>query len=138
MSTDFTSFDQIAESRYDRALIIEVQGMTFPWLVDGKAIEAARERGHQLGDALDQLSVLDEALEDGADLSDVANRYGDIYAAIAKLLWMGFVGFKGSLTPGEVAGLVDADTTGELPLEAMMDRIFPSADDQEAEGAEGN
>jgi len=136
--SQFDSFDQITSSREERALTIEVSGLRFPWLVDGKAIEAARDQGHQLGDALDELSVLDQALEESADMSDVANHYGDIYSAVAKLLWMGFVGFKTDLSLTDASGLVDASTISELPLEQMMDRIFPSADEQEEDGEEGN
>lgn len=136
--SDFDSFDALQESPEDRALAVELGGYTLPWLADGLAIERAKNKGHELGDILSQLEVLDELLstEEEESIADLANQFSDVYPAVARLLWLGFLRFESSVAFDQVLGMVGPGTLKEVPVAQMMNRLFPEQD-EEAPESEG-
>lgn len=128
---NFDSFDALTDSPKARAYSIEIQGLTLPWLVDGLAIERARQHGKELGDILSELEALDE-IKRAENPADVATAFTGVYNALARLLWLGFLRFEPSLDYNTVLGLVGPDTLEEVPVAQMMDRLFPQDEDDSA------
>lgn len=136
--SDFDSFDALTESPEQRALAVELGDLTLPWLADGLAIERAKDKGHELGDILSELEVLDALLDSDEDesIAELANRFGDVYPAVARLLWLGFLRFEPTINFDSVLGMVGPGTLKEVPVAEMMSSLFPEKD-EEAPESEG-
>ena len=132
MSFDNDAFTEV-QTTEDRALTFEVAGHKVGWLVDGLAIERARDRGHELGEILSELQKLDE-IEDAESVEEAANRFADMYPAVARLVWLGMLRFNEDTSYDAVLGIVDNDTIEDLPMGDMMDRIFPGEDEELPDG----
>jgi len=132
MSFDNSVFTE-PQSAEDKALTFELSGHEVGWLADALAIERAKDRGAQLGEILGELQKLDE-IEDAASVEEAANRFADMYPAIARLVWFGMLRFNEDVSFEAILGAIDNDSLEELPLEEMMDRIFPDEDEQLPEG----
>lgn len=129
---DFDSFDALTNDPLDRAMEVQVQGLTLPWLVDGLAIKRAQREGHELGEILAELGKL-QGVDEEESVEDLVNNFSGVYDAAARLLWLGFLRFE-QVDYDSVLGLVGPDTIGDLPLGEMMTRLFPEME----EGQEGN
>lgn len=133
---DFDSFDALSDSPKDRALPVDVGGLTLPWLVDGLTIKRAQQKGYELGEILGELEALSGLADEETDVEDAINAAGDAYEAAARLLWLGFLRFE-DVDYDQVLGLVGPDTIADLPLAAMMSRLFPDAEEDSGKAKEG-
>jgi hypothetical protein len=127
----FTSVDKSTSE--DEALSFELSGHEVLWDADGLAMDRARRRGHELGDILAELEVLDELRsDDEIDGKEMANSFGRVFPAVARLLWLGMIRFEGEgqIEYEAILGAVGPQTLSSIPLGAMMDRVFPSADEE--------
>jgi hypothetical protein len=128
MAFDNSAFTE-PQSAEDKALVFELSGHEVGWLVDGLAIQRAAGRGHQLGDILSELQSLD-ALKQAENVQEAANRFADVYPALAKLVWLGMIRFNEDVSQDAILGALDNDAMGEIPVAEMMERIFPSQDEE--------
>lgn len=132
MSFDNDAFTEV-QSAEDRALTFELGGHEVGWLADGLAIERAKSQGHELGEILSQLSALDD-IESAETMEDAANGFAGMYPAVARLCWLGMIRFNKDVTQEAILSVIDLDAIEEIPIGEMMDRIFPSEDEETPEG----
>jgi hypothetical protein len=97
--------------------------------VDGLAIQRATNKGHQLGDILSELQSLD-ALQRAESVQEAANSFANVYPALAKLVWLGMLRFSEDVSQEAILGALDTDALDEIPVAEMMERIFPSQDEE--------
>jgi len=118
----------------DKAFTFELSGNEVHWLVDGLAIERARAQGHELGEILSELEVLDTLAQaegdEDADVVEVANDMASVYPAVARLLWLGMIRFNEDVTHEALLSVVGPGNLSEIPLGELMQRLFPEADEE--------
>lgn len=132
MSFDNDAFTEVQPAE-KRALTFELAGRGVGWLADALAIERARDRGQQLGEILGELEKLDD-IENASSIEEAANRFADMYPAVARLVWFGMLRFNEEVSYEAILSVLDNDTLAELPLAEMMERIFPEQDEELPDG----
>lgn len=128
------------EDKYDKALVIEIDGHKLPWKIDGLSLERASDRGVELGEIIssiakmEQVMNINEETEDPEDLERIGFGVTDFVRAMARLVWIGVLRFEPEAKLQAVLGLMDFETASELPIGKLVDRIQGQVPDEEAEG----
>jgi len=150
MPNDFdNSFlsDPDATPAHEDALVFEVSGQKIGWRASGLALKRASDQGLEVGELLADLQTLFSADIDEEDLEEMDE--GEIEEEVqmeggvaqlldvaAKLVFVGALHFNAAVRQDVILSILDTSNVGDLPLDRMLQRIFPALE-EEGEAGKG-
>lgn len=129
----------------DDALMFELSGLTIGWRPSGLALDRAQSHGVEVGEILSGLQALFASGLDEEDLDEMSEEeiaealnseatLSDTLGVVAQLVWVGALHFEEGVRLDAVQALIDPENVGDVPVEEMLNRIFPALDEERAEG----
>jgi hypothetical protein len=140
--TDFQNADltTVPTPSEEDALAFTLKGYRLAWRASGLALKRASDRGveledvfdgiMQLGALADEVSETGEASLDDIDADALQATTTNMLVTMARLVWLGGLHFEADLNLEAILSLVDLKSAEELPLEAMVEQILPTIEDE--------
>jgi len=137
------------ESVHEDALVFELApDQPVGWRASGLALKRAADRGLEIGEILEDLQLLFAADFDEEELEDmdeeeieeeleVDTGFVDFIDLVGKLVWLGALHFEPNVSRKMVLAAIDAESLEEIPLDAMLQRVFPAIQDEVEESDAG-
>ena len=147
--TDFdNSFlaEDDSTTAHEDALVFEVGGNKLGWKPSGLALKRASDQGVEAGDILRSFqdtfgADLDEEDLDEMDEEELAEKVGGtlsgLMTTVATLVWLGALHFEPNATRESVLAILDPSDVEDIPMDRMLDRIWPHLTDVQIEESEG-
>lgn len=146
---DNAALTEVPTPSADDALMFELNGYTLGWRPSGLALKRAADRGLEIGEILVDLQKLFTSDVDPEDLKEMSEEeleeanlgatggFSDLTDIVAELVWLGTLHFEPEVRQDAILALIDPESMEDLPVDRMMQRLFPAIKDELEEEGEG-